>query len=389
MKTQVAIIGAGPSGLILARALALQGIDSIVIENKSREYVEGRIRAGLLETQAVELLDEIGVGERLHREGLEHRGIYLQWPGERHHIDMRALVGQTVWVYGQVEIQKDLDRACDEAGQVILYSVSDVRLEGIETDSPRVYFNDAQGVPQRIDCAIIAGCDGFHGVSRPSIPDVEQGCFERVYPYSWLGILANVAPSTDELIYAWHPDGFAMHSMRSPSVSRLYLQVDPHDDIANWSDDRIWDTLDTRLALPGWSLQHGEITEKSILPMRSFVSSTMRHGRLFLAGDAAHIVPPTGAKGLNSAASDIRYLVDAITAWLGRGNASLADSYSQRALQRIWRSTHFSWWMTSMLHTSGDPFDAALQLSQLRHVVSSPHAQANLAENYCGLPLDR
>lgn len=389
MKTQVAIIGAGPSGLILARALALQGIESIVIENKSREYVEGRIRAGLLETQAVELLDEIGVGERLHREGLEHNGIYLQWPGERHHIDMKALVGQTVWVYGQVEIQKDLDHACDAAGQPIFYSVSDVRLEGIDTDTPVVHFMDAQGAVQRIDCAIIAGCDGFHGVSRPSIPGVEQGCFERVYPYGWLGILANVAPSTDELIYAWHPEGFALHSMRSPSVSRLYLQVDPHDAIANWSDDRVWDALDRRLALPGWTLQRGEITEKSILPMRSFVSSTMRHGRLFLAGDAAHIVPPTGAKGLNSATSDIRYLVDAIAAWLLRGDESLADSYSTRALQRIWRSTHFSWWMTSMLHTSGDPFDAALQLSQLRHVVSSPHAAANLAENYCGLPLDR
>lgn len=389
MRTQVAIIGAGPSGLILARYLATHGIESIVVENRSREYVEGRIRAGLLETQAVELLDEIGVGERLHREGLEHDGIYLQWPGERHHINMRQLVGQTVWVYGQVEIQKDLDKACDEAGQQIFYSASDVRLEGIESEHPRVHFTDAAGVEQVIDCAVIAGCDGYHGVSRPSIPNVEQGCFERVYPYGWLGILADVAPSTDELIYAWHPEGFALHSMRSPSVSRLYLQVDPHDDIANWSDERIWDALDTRLALPGWTLERGRVTEKSILPMRSFVSSTMRHGRLFLAGDAAHIVPPTGAKGLNSATSDVRLLGDAIAEMLNRGNESLIDAYTERALRRIWRSTHFSWWMTSMLHTSGDPFDAALQLSQLRHVVSSPHAAANLAENYCGLPLDR
>lgn len=389
MRTQVAIIGAGPSGLILARYLAKQGIESIVIENRTREYVEGRIRAGLLETQAVELLDEIGVGERLHREGMEHNGIYLQWPGERHHINMKDLVGQTVWVYGQVEIQKDLDSACDAAGQAIFYSVSDVQLGELDTDHPFVRFTDADGVEQRIDCAVIAGCDGYHGVSRPSIPNVEQGCFERVYPWGWLGVLANVAPSTDELIYAWHPEGFAMHSMRSHSVSRLYLQVDPHDDIAKWSDERIWDALATRMAYPGWTLERGEITEKSILPMRSFVSSTMRHGRLFLAGDAAHIVPPTGAKGLNSATSDVRLLGDAIAAMLLKADESLADTYTDRALRRIWRSTHFSWWMTSMLHTTGDPFDAALQLSQLRHVVSSPHAAANLAENYCGLPLDR
>lgn len=386
MKTQVAIIGAGPSGLLLSRYLALRGIESIVIESQSREYVEGRIRAGLLETQAVELLDELGCGDRLHREGLEHNGVYLQWPGERHHIDFRQLIGRTVWVYGQVEIQKDLDAACDAAGQQVIYSVSNVQLRDQTTDHPSVTFTDKDGNAQHIACRVIAGCDGFHGPSRKSIPNVEPGCHERVYPYAWLGILANVAPSTDELIYAWHPEGFALHSMRSQQVSRLYIQVDPQENIGDWTDKRIWDALDKRLALPGWKLEHGEVTEKSILPMRSFVSSTMRYGNLFLAGDAAHIVPPTGAKGLNSATSDVRFLGDAISALLNDADSTLADHYTERALRRVWRSTHFSWWMTQMMHTNRDPFDAALQLSQLRHVVADHHAAANFAENYCGLP---
>ncbi|MEY4411033.1 MAG: hypothetical protein RLZ69_607, partial [Actinomycetota bacterium] len=368
MKTQVAIIGAGPSGLMLSRYLALNGIESIVIEDRSREYVESRIRAGLLETQTVDLLDEIGLAERLRREGMEHRGIYLQIPGERHHIDFKELINHTVWVYGQTEIQKDLDAACDKAGQQIHYEVSDVELHDIDSTAPYVEFTDKDGNRQRIDAAVIAGCDGFWGPSRKAIPGVEVGSFERVYPYSWLGVMANVAPSTDELIYAWHPDGFAMHSMRSDKVSRLYLQVDPTDDIKNWSDDRIWEALAKRMELTGWELKTGEITEKNILAMRSFVSGKLQHGRLFLVGDAGHTVPPTGAKGLNSAANDVRFLGEGLVKFFNQNDESGLAVYSDRAKETVWRVTHFSWWMTTMLHTSGNEFDNQLQLSQLRHL---------------------
>lgn len=385
MKTQVAIIGAGPSGLMLSRYLGLHGIESIVLEDRSREYVQSRIRAGMLETTTVDLLDQIGVGDRLHKEGLEHDGIYLQIPNERHHVNFKELTGKTCWVYGQTEIQRDLHEACDKAGQEIHYEVSDVRLENLESASPVVHFTDKSGQAQRIDCAVIAGCDGFWGVSRKHIPGIDADCFERVYPYSWLGVLADVKPSTDELIYAWHPDGFALNSMRSSTVTRLYLQVDPKDDIANWSDERCWDELDKRLALPGWELERGPITEKGILAMRSFVSSRMQHGRLFLAGDAAHTVPPTGAKGLNLAASDVRLLGKTILALLKEKNDQPAAEYTSKALREVWRATHFSWWMTSMMHTSGDAFDAQLQLSQIRHVISSRSAATNLAENYVGI----
>ncbi|MEN9715322.1 MAG: hypothetical protein RJA35_789 [Actinomycetota bacterium] len=385
MKTQVAIIGAGPSGLMLSRYLAKQGIESIVIEDRSREYVEARIRAGLLEVQAVDLLDEIGVGERLHREGMEHKGIYLQIPGERHHIDFQELIGYTVWVYGQTEIQKDLDAACDAAGQPIYYEVSDVDITDIDTDAPRVAFTDKDGNRQVIEAAIVAGCDGFWGPSRKAIPGSEIGSFERVYPYSWLGVMANVAPSTDELIYAWHPDGFAMHSMRSDKVSRLYLQVDPTDDIKNWSDDRIWEALAKRMELTGWELKTGEITEKNILAMRSFVSGKLQHGRLFLVGDAGHTVPPTGAKGLNSAANDVRFLGEGIVKFFKNNDESGLAVYSDRAKETVWRVTHFSWWMTTMLHTSGNEFDNQLQLSQLRHLFKNKALQTNLAQNYVGI----
>ena len=387
MKTQVAIIGGGPTGLLLSRYLAKHGVESIVIEDRSRDYVMTRIRAGMLETGTVELLDELGLADRLYKEGMEHEGIYLQWPGERHHINFKQLVGKTCWVYGQTEIQHDLHVACDAAGQEIHYEVSNVELHDMESTSPYVTFTDKDGNAQRIDCDVIAGCDGFWGVSRKSIPDVEKGTFERVYPYGWLGILARVKPSADELIYAWHPDGFALLSMRSPEVSRLYIQVDPNDDINNWPDDRIWDELDKRLALDGWTLERGEVFEKSIVAMRSFVSSTMQHGRLFLAGDSAHIVPPTGAKGLNLAVSDVRILGESLVALLDDGNEEMAATYTNRALTKIWRATHFSYWMTSMLHTTGDRFDYAMQLSQLRHVTMSRNAAANLAENYCGLPI--
>lgn len=385
MKTQVAIIGAGPSGLVLSRYLALQGIESIVLEDRSREYVESRIRAGLLETQSVQMLEEIGVADRLKREGLEHKGIYLQIPGERKHLDFEELIGYTVWVYGQTEIQKDLDAACDAAGQEIHYEVSDVELHDIDSENPSVTFIDKDGNKQIIECAVIAGCDGFWGPSRKAIPGVEVGSFERVYPFSWLGVMANVAPSTDELIYARHPDGFAMHSMRSDKVSRLYLQVDPTDDIANWSDDRIWEALSKRMAVDGWELKTGEITEKNILAMRSFVAGKLQHGRLFLVGDAGHTVPPTGAKGLNSAVNDVRFLGEGLVKFFKEKDATLLNRYSERAKETIWRVTHFSWWMTTMLHTNGNEFDNQLQLSQLKHVFKNKALQINLAENYVGI----
>jgi p-hydroxybenzoate 3-monooxygenase len=386
MRTQVVIVGAGPSGMLLAHLLAQGGLDTVVLENRSREYVESRIRAGIIEQGAVEVLTEAGLGDRLHREGFEHHGIYLQYPGERHHINFQELCGRSVWVYGQTEVQKDLNAARQAAGQVIFYEVSDVQIDDIETETPSVRFLDADGVAHRVQADAVAGCDGFHGVGRQAIPSAVQRVYERVYPFGWLGILADVEPSTDELIYAWHPNGFALHSMRSATVSRLYLQVDPADDLANWPDDRVWEELATRMAIDGWNLKSGPVTEKSILPMRSFVSSPMRHGRLFLAGDAAHIVPPTGAKGLNLAVADVRLLSNALIALIKDGRHGLADAYDGAALERIWRSTHFSWWMTSMLHRHGDEFDAQMQLSQLRYVCSSEAAAAGLAENYTGLP---
>ncbi len=389
MRTQVAVVGAGPAGLLLTHLLDLEGVDTVLVENRSPDYVLGRIRAGVLESSSVDLLRSAGLGERVVAEGDEHRGIYLQWPGERHHVDFVDHVGRSVWIYGQTEVTKDLMRARTAAGQESYYEVSDVALHDLESDRPSLTFVDASGTPRRVEADAIAGCDGFHGPSRPSVPAAVQRTWERVYPYAWLGVLADVPPSTDELIYAWHPDGFALHSMRSSTVSRLYLQVDPADDIAAWSDDRVWEALATRLGhgQDGWALHRGPITDKSILPMRSFVSTPMRHGRLFLAGDAAHIVPPTGAKGLNLAIADVALLSRALVGLLRDGSPELADSYSDTALRRVWRCTHFSWWMTSMLHTSGDDFDAQLQLSQLRWVTSSAAGAAGLAENYAGLPI--
>ncbi len=385
MRTQVAIIGAGPAGLLLAQLLAKQGVESVLVERQSRAYIEARLRAGVLEQGTADLMTEAGVGERLHREGLKHEGIYLQWPGVRHHIDFPELCGRSVWVYGQTEVVKDLFDARVADGQQIYFEVTDTAIHDIDTESPSVTFTDQDGNPQRIDTAVVAGCDGFHGVSRSAMPPAQQS-WERVYPYSWLGILVDAAPATDELIYAWHPNGFAMHSMRSHFVSRLYLQVDATDDIANWSDDRIWSELSIRMAMDGTPLNEGPLISKGILPMRSFVSAPMRRGALFLAGDAAHIVPPTGAKGLNLAASDVAVLAPALASLLNRHDTRLIDTYSDTALRRVWRATHFSWWMTSMLHTSGDDFDAQLQLSQLRYLASSRAAATSLAENYTGMP---
>ncbi|MEP9383767.1 4-hydroxybenzoate 3-monooxygenase [Nocardioides sp. KR10-350] len=386
MRTEVAIVGAGPAGLLLAHLLAADGVEAVVLESRSKEYVAARIRAGILEHSSVELLRSVGLGAGIDAHGDEHRGIYLQWPHERHHLDFVDLVGRSVWVYGQTQVQADLHVAAEADGRRVMYEVSDVALHDLESDRPSVTYTDRDGAPQRLDADVVVGCDGSFGPSRTAIPESGRRTWERVYPYSWLGILADVPPSTDELIYAWHDDGFALHSMRSATVSRFYLQVPNGTPVEDWSDDRIWEALATRLGhgRDGWELHSGPITDKSVLPMRSFVQSPMRHGRLFLAGDAAHIVPPTGAKGLNLAIADVALLAPALVALL-KGDASLADAYSDTALRRVWRCEHFSWWMTSMLHRSDDDFDAQLQLSQLRWVTSSQAGAAGLAENYAGL----
>jgi p-hydroxybenzoate 3-monooxygenase len=393
-RTKVAIIGAGPAGLLLSHLLSAEGIESVLIETRSKDYVLSRIRAGILEQSTVDLLDDVGLGERLRREGLEHSGIYLQWPGERHHVNFVDLVGRRVWVYGQTEVTKDLVAARDADGQPMFYGVTDTELHDVDTDSPYVTFTDEHGKPVRIDASVVAGCDGSHGPSGAAIPNNARQTWGYDYPYSWLGILADVAPSTDELIYAWHPDGFALHSMRSTHVSRLYLQVPNGTDLRSWPDERIWDALKIRLGhgQDRWELTPGRITDKSVLPMRSHVQSPMRYGRLFLAGDAAHTVPPAGAKGLNLAVADVALLARALTTLLRNDDAALADAYSETALRRVWRCTHFSWWMTTMLHPTddalgGNSFDAQLQLSQLRWVATSSAGSIGLAENYAGLPI--
>jgi p-hydroxybenzoate 3-monooxygenase len=391
-RTQVGIVGAGPAGLLLSHLLALRGIDSIVVENRSRAYCEARQRAGLLEAGTVELLRAVGLGARMDAEGLEHGGIYLQFEGERHHLDFRDLAGgRSVTIYAQTEIVKDLIRTRLAAGAMIEFEVSDTEVGQLDTDRPVLRFTDSAGTGHEVTCDAIAGCDGFHGICRDSMPPALIQVAERGYPYSWLGILATVPPSTDELIYCRHEDGFALHTMRTPQVSRLYLQVPADEEIESWSDDRIWAELRYRLGVPGWDLKEGPITEKAISPMRSFVASPMRYRRLFLAGDAAHIVPPTGAKGLNLAIADVTALAAALISLLRDRRGELAEAYSDTCLSRVWRATHFSWWMTSMLHVDphADQFEAALQLSQLRYVISSRAAATTLAENYTGyFPLD-
>jgi p-hydroxybenzoate 3-monooxygenase len=380
-------VGAGPAGLVLAHLLHLRGIDSVVLEDRSREYVEQRVRAGVLEQGTVDLLTEIGVGERLQREGLVHDGIELQFQGRRHRIDFPALTGgRRITVYGQQEVVKDLIAARLETGRPLHFEVDDVSVLDFDSDAPLINFRH-DGEEFELRCDFIAGCDGFHGVCRDSIPPRSLSAFSREYPFGWLGILAAAPPSNDELIYAYHERGFALHSMRSPSVTRLYLQCRPDEDLAEWPEERIWEELEHRLGLEGWTLNTGEIIEKGVTGMRSFVVEPMQHGRLFLAGDAAHIVPPTGAKGLNLAVADVRILAEAIDAWYGSGDGSLLERYSSAALRRVWRAEHFSWFMTSMLHRleGGDEFDAKLQLAQLAYVCSSPRAAASLAENYVGL----
>jgi p-hydroxybenzoate 3-monooxygenase len=384
-RTRVGIVGAGPAGLLLAHLLALHGIDSVIVENRSRAYCEARQRAGLLEAGTVELLRAAGLGKRMDAEGMEHGGIYLQFDGERRHLDFRSLTGgRWVTIYAQTEIVKDMIAARLAAGGAIEFSATDVAVSDVTSGRPVLSYTDASGAAHEVSCDVIAGCDGFHGICRPLVPDLSV-C-ERTYPYAWLGILADAAPSTDELIYSRHDDGFALYSMRSPEVSRLYLQVAADEQVENWPDDRIWAELQRRFALDGWSVSEGKITDKSVTAMRSFVAGPMRHGRLFLAGDAAHIVPPTGAKGLNLAFSDVIVLATALRAALLDGSWELADAYSDTCLDRVWRATHFSWWMTSMLHVAPgqDAFESQIQLAQLRYVTSSHAAAVSLAENYSG-----
>jgi p-hydroxybenzoate 3-monooxygenase len=384
-RTQVGIVGGGPAGLLLSHLLALRGIDSVLIEVRSREYCEARQRAGVLEAGSVALLREAGLAGRLDRQGIEHGGIYLQFDGERRHIDFRELAGQTVTVYAQTEVVKDLIARRLADGGALEFSVTDTEVADLDADRPVLRYTDSSGTRHELSCDAIAGCDGFHGICRPAIPASLLTTWERDYPYAWLGILADVPPSTDELIYARHERGFALHSLRSPAISRLYLQVSPAEKIEDWPDERIWAELARRFELPGWHLDQGPVLDKGITPMRSFVSAPMRHGRLFLAGDAAHIVPPTGAKGLNLALADVAVLAPALDALL-HGDRGPAGAYSDTCLARVWRSTHFSWWLTTMLHRApgADEMEAQLQLSQLRYVASSRAAATSLAENYTG-----
>jgi p-hydroxybenzoate 3-monooxygenase len=387
VRTQVGIVGAGPAGLTLAQLLAREGIESVVLEDRSREYVEHRIRAGVLEQGTAELLREVGVGGRMDREGIVHHGIELQFDGERHRIPLSELAGgRSLVIYGQTEVVKDLIAARLEAGLPLLFEVEGVRVAELESERPLIRFRH-RGAEQELECDVVAGCDGFHGVCRPSIPDGVLREFSREYPFGWLGILAAVAPSNDELVYAHSDRGFALLSLRSPELSRLYVQCRPDEDVGEWPDDRIWAELQTRLGLPGWTLAEGPILEKGVTGMRSFVVEPMQYGRLYLAGDAAHIVPPTGAKGLNLAIHDVRLLAEALVHRYRTGSAELLDGYSAACLRRVWRAEHFSWWMTNMLHRlpGDDPFDLRLQLSQLRYVTTSKAAATSLAENYVGL----
>lgn len=390
IRTTIAIVGAGPAGLLLGHLLAASGIDFVIIEARSREYALSRIRAGVLEEASVEVLQKLGLDSRLKEHGLVHDGIYLQYEGIRHHVDFNKLIGRTVTVYGQQQVVNDLMLAHDELGSAVYFESSGVTPSGIDTPRPTVAFTHA-GTDYEVEADFVVGADGFHGVCRSVIPSTAITTFEREYPFAWLGILADVAPSTDELIYALHPDGFAMHSMRSPAVSRLYLQVDPDDDIANWSDERIWEGLHKRLGVDGWTLHEGTITEKSITPMRSFVASTLAHGALFLVGDAGHIVPPTGAKGLNAAISDVAMLGAAFASYFA-GDAGPLSTYSERALRRQWKTQYFSRWMTEMLHTSGEGTEAEFryrgQVGQLEYVTGSQYALQSLAEQYTGLPIE-
>lgn len=390
-RTQVGIVGAGPAGLLLAHLLHLEGIDSVILEARSRSYIEERVRAGVIEQGAADLLRASGLGERMDREGLVHKGIELRFSGEGHRIDLSGLTGgKVVTVYGQQELVKDMVAARLATGRPLVFEAEDVTPMDIDGPHPRLTWRK-DGETHELHCDVIAGCDGFHGVCRTVIPQDRLTYYERIYPFAWLGILAEAPPVSDELIYAHHPDGFALFTLRSHAISRLYLQVAPDEDIANWPDRRIWDALHIRLQGGGSGhVNEGPVLQKGITGMRSFVCEPMRHGRLFLAGDAAHIVPPTGAKGMNLALADIRLLARALTAFFRDGSETLLDGYSAACLRRIWKAQRFSWWMTSMLHQWADAsgFDRRRQLAELDYVTSSTAAGTALAENYVGLPFE-
>jgi p-hydroxybenzoate 3-monooxygenase len=390
-RTQVGIVGAGPAGLMLSHLLHLAGIESVVLEARSRKYVEERVRAGLLEQGTVNLLIETGVGERLKRLGLTHRGIELRFGGRGHRIDLSGLTGgSTVTIYAQHEVIKDLIAERLAAGGQIVFEAEDVSIHDFDGTKPKIRYL-AAGNLNELSCDFIAGCDGFHGICRPTVPAGALTMYDRVYPFAWLGILAEARPSSDELIYAYHERGFALHSMRSPEITRLYLQCAPDEDLDRWPDEKIWDELQLRLATDGgWKLNRGTVLQKGVTEMRSFVVEPMQYGTLFLAGDAAHIVPPTGAKGLNLAIADVRVLARAMTEYYANGNRELLTRYSETCLRRVWKVQRFSWWMTSMLHqfVHENAFDRRRQLAELDYVTSSRAAAQTLAENYVGLPME-
>ncbi len=390
-RTQVGILGAGPAGLLLAHLLTEAGIESVILERHNREHVETRVRAGVLEQGTASLLRQLGLGARMDREGMLHEGIQLSFSGRRHRLDLKSLSdGQVVTVYGQHEVVKDLIAARLAAGGALHFEAEAQVLEGLTEARPRVRYGTAEGAAL-LCCDFIAGCDGFHGIARASIPAEALQLYQRDYPFAWLGILAEAPPASDELVYARHEEGFALFSMRSPALTRLYLQCAPQEAIAAWPDARIWAALHRRLENDGgWQVNEGPILQKGITAMRSFVAEPMRYGRLFLAGDAAHIVPPTGAKGMNLAVADVRVLAEALTAFYREGREDLLESYSARCLRRVWKVQRFSWWMTSLLHRFPDEDSVArrLQLAELDYVVSSPNAARALAENYVGLPFE-
>ncbi|MEJ2624553.1 MAG: 4-hydroxybenzoate 3-monooxygenase [Pseudolabrys sp.] len=388
MRTQVGIIGAGPAGLMLARLLHLQGIESVIIENRSEDYIYSRIRAGLMEHWAADLMAEVGVGARMQREGLVHWGNNVGINGDIHRLDFKNLVNKHITIYGQQEVVKDLVAQRRADGGPLLFEIDGVTVHGLTTERPTISFTH-DGKAQGLTCDFIAGCDGFHGICRPSIPNGVLSVFERDYPFGWLGLLSESPPPDDELIYSYTDRGFALYTMRSPTLSRLYLQVDHDEDIENWSDARIWDELHQRLG-GSRTLQEGKMLQKSITPMRSFMVEPMQHGRLFLAGDSAHIVPPTGAKGMNLAFADVVYLSRALELYYKANNMAGLDGYSAKAQRRVWYAQRFSWWMTQIMHCfpNETAFDRRRQLSDLDYLTSSEAASRSLAEQYVGLPLD-
>ncbi len=388
MRTQVGIVGAGPAGLMLSHLLHLAGIHSIIVENRSRAYCEARVRAGLMEDWVTKLLIETGVGVRMQREGLVHDGIYMAFNGELRHIDFYKLVGKRVTIYGQQEVVKDLIARRLADGGEIRFEVTETSIHDATAAQPKIRFHD-QGKAQEIECDIIAGCDGFHGVCRPSIPAGTLRGYDRVYPFGWLGILAKTTPVADELIYSYHQRGFALFSMRGPELVRYYIQCKPDENLDDWPDKKIWDELETRLGGVRL-LPRGPVLEKLVAPMRSYVTEPMQSGRLFLAGDSAHIVPPTGAKGMNLAMADVRVLARAIEAFFKSKRNDLLENYSKTCLNRVWKGQRFSWWMTQMLHRYADSsdFDVKRQIAEIDYVTSSVAAMTSLAENYAGLPME-